>query len=115
MSTDQSEINAIRSRFYRLVAAGVPRQEAARRAHEGAEATDAVSEPGPAKTDIPAKGDAAKPVEIPVGWAEIEWPELRTLATSISGKDVRSRKEANELIEAELARRAKAVETQAQA
>lgn len=56
----------------------------------------------------PAPGDASLPPAIPETWRDLDWPELRSLAASVSSTPVRSKAEAEAAIEAELARRAPA-------
>lgn len=51
---------------------------------------------------IKARGD----IEIDEDWAELPWHDLRSLAASLSDDPVRSKDDATDVIEAELARRA---------
>jgi hypothetical protein len=44
--------------------------------------------------------------EIPADWRELDWPELRSLASSVSETAVINKEQAVEAIEAELGRRA---------
>lgn len=53
----------------------------------------------------PAPALAPGAAEIPGGWADMSWPELRKLASQVSDEPVTNKEQAVAAIEAELARR----------
>ena len=55
--------------------------------------------------ELAEEDDDSNEVDIPEDWDELSWPETQKLASAISGKGVRSKAEASEIIEAEVERR----------
>lgn len=56
----------------------------------------------------PAADPPAHTVDIPPGWRDLGWPELKSLAAKLSAEPIKNRPQAFAAVEAEAARRASA-------
>lgn len=112
------KIAAVRKRFYGYLKQGIPNKEAARLAEaddqNAAQAEAATLAPKkPATVTVvvePVDGDGKTPtkredIQIPDGWEELPWPDLRALAQSFSDDPIQSKKMAEAAIETEIERR----------
>lgn len=121
---DREAVAAVRGRYYEALRGGMKREDAVRFANKGlrpsaaqssdkswpelvAEAAKYSDEPVSSRAHAEAIIAAGK-VEIPEGWRELPWPELRTLGMKINGGSLgkMKRPDIEALIEAEQARRA---------
>lgn len=110
--TVPSRVDQIRREYFRLLAAGVPKADAARMA-QGKPMTVAKGRPAPRHpepaTACPAPSEreetpVADTTEIPADWRDLPWPALKALAARFGS--ARNRAECEATIEAELRRRA---------
>lgn len=76
-------------------------------AHDGDGDHDAAAAAGAAEGDA-GEPDSDQPVEIPDGWEELHHTKRKNLAAKIADRAVTSADEANEIISAEIQRRAAA-------
>lgn len=116
-----NSVRRIRDRYARALALGYTVKDAARLASGDGEIVNPGKSTPVEAASIPAKeepvdvqhisGGGSSPPEqessiaredIPPNWQDLPWPQLRLLAVQLSGLEVRSRKQATEVIEAAL-------------
>ncbi len=101
----QEEVRLIRARYAEALRLGFSTTEAAELAQGGGEIKKQIAPSAPpvvaeAQTvQQPLEDHSVSFPDIPPGWRDLPWPELKRLADTLYGKDVKSRKLANEIIE----------------